>query len=174
MPDTIGLMFRQDYHQFSVFAQLGDDQINQLSPFMAECQFPKDCVIFEQGLPADHLFILVSGEVMIRYKPYDGPALSVARIEPGGVFGWSAAIGRDIYTSGAIALQDSAAYRLRGCDLAAICAEYPETGKILLDSLASVIAERLQSTHTQILGILSQGISSNMNGTRRKTRNDRK
>ena len=167
-------MFRQDYGRLSIFAGLDGNQISQLSPYVLECQFTRDQVIFDQGQPAEHLYILISGGVVIRYKPYDGPPLTVAHIEPGGVFGWSAALGREVYTSAAVASQDSAAYRLRGSNLPVICSEYPETGKLLLDRLASVIAERLQSTHTQVLGILSQGIDSKRDGLRRKIRNDRK
>jgi CRP/FNR family transcriptional regulator, cyclic AMP receptor protein len=151
-------MFRQDYAQFSIFAGLDGNQINQLSPFVVENHYPKDAVIFEQGKPAEFLYILLSGEVIINYKPYDGPLLTVAHIIPGGVFGWSAALGREIYTSEAVAVQSCVACCLRGSSLSAIRELYPETGKILLDRLASVIAERLASTHTQVLGILTKGI----------------
>jgi CRP/FNR family transcriptional regulator, cyclic AMP receptor protein len=151
-------MLRQDYAQFSIFAGLDGNQISQLSPFMVECQIPKDYVVFVQGQPAEYLYILLTGEVVVRYKPYDGPPLNVAHIQPGGVFGWSAALRRDLYTSDAIAMQDSTAYRIRGSSLHVIHAKYPETGQILLERLASVIAQRLQSTHSQVLGILTQGM----------------
>lgn len=163
-------MFRQDFAQLSIFSGLNDNQIGQLSPYMVECHFKRDQVIFEQGQRADHLYILLSGEVIVTYKPYDGPPLTVARIEPGGVFGWSAALGRDIYTSGAVAVQDSLAYRMRGSNLAVLCDEHRETGMILLDRLAGVIAERLRGTHTQVLGILSQGIDVDGNCLRRMNR----
>lgn len=151
-------MFRQDYAQLAIFSGMDGNQISQLSPFIVECQFPQDFMIFGQGQPADYLYILLSGEVVIRYKPYDGPPLNVAHIVPGGVFGWSAALQRDVYTSGALAVRPSVACRIRGYNLHVICAQYPETGKILLERLASVIAERLRSTHTQVLGILTQGM----------------
>jgi len=160
-------MFRQDYAQLSIFAGLDGNQISQLSHFIDECQFPKDCVIFEQGQPADRLYILLSGEVEIRYKPYDGPPLLVARIEPGGVFGWSAALRRDVYTSGAFSAQDSVAYCIRGANLHVMRAQYPETGMIFLERLASVIAERLRSTHAQVLGMLTQGLDMDESCSRR-------
>jgi CRP-like cAMP-binding protein len=153
-------MFKQDYARLSIFTGLDGDQIKQLSYFIEECQFPKDYVIFEQGQPADRLYILLSGEVIIRYKPYDGPPLLVARIEPGGVFGWSAALRRDIYTSGAESVQESVAYCIRGANLNVLCNQYPQTGKFFLERLASVIVERLSSTHTQVLGILTQGMDT--------------
>lgn len=167
-------MFRQGYAQFSIFAGLDGDQINQLSQFIEERRFPKDCVIFEQNHSADRLYILLSGEVVIRYKPYDGPPLLVARIEPGGVFGWSAALRRDAYTSGAQAAQDSTAYCMNGADLAVICRTYPETGRIFLERLASVIAERLRSTHSQVLTILTQRIEMDSRSFQRSLPNGRK
>jgi CRP/FNR family transcriptional regulator, cyclic AMP receptor protein len=171
---NISSMFRQDYAQLSIFAGLNDLEISQLLPYMVECQFLKNQVVFEQGLPADYLYLLLAGEVVIHYKPYDGPPITVARIEPGGVFGWSSALGRDIYTSGAEAVQDSLAYRIRGSNLQVLCEQHPETGFVLLDRLAGVIAERLNNTHTQILGILSQGIDIDGQNLRRITKNGRK
>jgi CRP-like cAMP-binding protein len=154
---NIGAMFNPDYAWLPIFSGLDASQISQILPYMAACQFSRDAVIFEQGSVAEYLYILLAGEVVVNFKPYDGPSLTVARIEPGGVFGWSAALGRETYTSGALAVQDCAAYRIRGNNLSAICEEHPETGRILLERLAGCIAERLRGTHTQILGILSQG-----------------
>lgn len=164
-------MFRHDYAHFSIFEGLKEEQIGQLLPYMVECSFRKDQVIFQQGQPAYYLYVLLSGEVTIRYKPYDGPQITVAHIEPGGVFGWSSALGRDVYTSEAFAVQDSLAYRIRGNNLQSICTEHPETGMILLDRLAGVIGERLNSTHTQIMGILSQSLDCCSQNIRRMAEN---
>ena len=49
---------------------------------------------------------------------------------------------------------------IRGSNLQMVCTQYPETGNILLERLASVIAERLRSTHTQVLGMLTQGMDA--------------
>ncbi len=167
-------MFRQDYARLPIFAGLDSNQLSHLTPYMVECHFPKDTVIFEQGQPAEYLYILLTGEVLVRYKPYDGPPLNVARIEPGGVFGWSAALRRDVYTSGAIAIQESATYRLRGASLQNIHDKYPDTGQILLERLASVIAERLRSTHTQVLGMLTQGMETEAYCSKRSSHDDHK
>lgn len=149
-------MFKQEYAQFPIFSGLDGNQIRQLSSFLVEREFQKDTVIFDQGQVANYLYILLTGEVSIRFKPYDGPPLTVARILPGGVFGWSAALQRDLYTSGAVALDNCLAFCLCGSDLQVICRQHPETGKIWLEGLASVIAERLRSTYTQVLEILNQ------------------
>jgi CRP/FNR family transcriptional regulator, cyclic AMP receptor protein len=151
-------MFRHNLTRYSIFAGLDGEQLRQISPFFVECCYPKGVIIFDQGRPAVYLYILLAGKVLVRYKPYDGPMLDVAQIQPGGVFGWSAALHRDVYTSAAVAVENSVSYRIRREDLQVICKRYPETGKILLERLASVIAERLRSTHSHVFEILRQEI----------------
>ena len=101
------------------------------------------------------------------FPGYDGPPLSVAHIIPGGVFGWSAALGRQEYTSGAQAGSDCLVVRVRNESLHRLCESYPDTGGVLLDRLAGVIAERLRNTHASILAMLSQGIDTNGNCSKR-------
>lgn len=115
-------------------------------------------VFFHQDQLADRLYLLLSGRVEIRFKPYDGEALTVSVIESGGVFGWSAALGRPSYTSGAICTADCRCLSIRGRDLRRICQEHPATGVILLERLAEVIALRLTSTHEHVMELLRQGM----------------
>ncbi len=160
-------MFRQEYANLAIFEGLDAQQIGLLSPFMEEVSFSRGAVIFDQGQLADNLYILLAGEVVINYKPYDGPPLTVARILPGGVFGWSSVLGHEQYSSGAAAASDCVAYRIRAQSLQQIYEYYPEMGNVLLERLAGVIAERLRNTHASILGMLSQGIDSNGSGSKR-------
>ena len=151
-------MYHQLYAQLPFFQGLSKDQIDQIEPIFQLCRFQQDQTIFQQGQVAQFFYILLDGEVEIRYKPYDGPPLTITRLTPGNVFGWSSVLGRDTYTSAAITM-------LR-CDV--ICGSYnhlkkmyhryPETGDILLERLASVIAERIRSTHNTVLNLLKEGM----------------
>ncbi|MCC6148263.1 MAG: cyclic nucleotide-binding domain-containing protein [Anaerolineaceae bacterium] len=143
------------------------EQLDQVLPLMEMCQFAVDHVIFEQGQKAEYLYVLLKGEVVIRYKPYDGPPLVIARIKPGGVFGWSSALGRETYTSAAVATLESIAYRISARQVAWLCELFPRTGVILLQRLANVISQGLADTQSQVFEMLSQGIfmrSQNRNG----------
>lgn len=115
-------------------------------------------VFFQQDQPADRLYLLVSGRVEIRFKPDDGEALTVSVIEAGGVFGWSAALGRSSYTSGAVCTADGRCLSIRGRDLRRVCQDHPATGVILLERLAELIALRLTSTHDHVMELLRQGV----------------
>lgn len=151
-------MFRQHLSQLSIFQGFAPAQLEQLAPILKHEHFHPGETIFEQGETASHLFILLNGEVVVRYKPYDGPPLVVSRVRPGGVFGWSAAMMREIYSSGAEAKVESEAFRISNCELRQFCEQYPDSGSLLLSRLAEVIAERPKETHTQIVTILSEGM----------------
>jgi NTE family protein len=122
------------------------------------CDYSIGDVIFEQGDLAEYLYLVVEGEVLVRFKPDDGPALTVARVRPQGVVGWSAALGSPEYTSSAVCSEDSQMLRVRGEDLRELCEKYPEAGTLVLERLAAVIAERLRNTHDYVMAMLEQGL----------------
>lgn len=160
-------MFRNELSQTPVFAGMNREQLDQVFPLMEICQFSANHVVFQQGQRAEYLYVLLKGEVVIRYKPYDGPPLVIAHIESGGVFGWSSTLGRETYTSSAIATFESIAYRIGARQVAWLCELFPRTGVILLQRLANVISQGLTDTQSQVFEMLSQGIfmhSQNING----------
>ena len=122
--------------------------------------FSLDDIVFKQDDRAEKLYILVKGKIEIRFKPDDGESLTVTEIERGGVFGWSAALGREAYTSCAVCVKDSTAFSVLGDELKHLCEQYPDTGVIILERLAAVIAQRLQKTHTFVVEMLHEGVKS--------------
>ncbi len=156
-------MLSNDFKHLAIFQGMSAPQQELMSALFIPYDCGDETVIFEQGDPAEFLYIVVNGEVIVSFKPDDGPAIIVARIHPGGVVGWSAALGSRMYTSGAYCTGDTRLLRIRGTDLRKICEQYPETGVILLDRLAAVIAQRLTSTHDQVLALLELGLRSGVN-----------
>jgi len=156
-------MRKRHLFNLSVFKGIDPVQQDLLLPLITLCNIPEGTTIFQQGEAAKYLYILESGIVEIIFKPFDGPALPVSRITSGGVFGWSSTLGRDGYTSAARTLTDIEAYRFTGKELQKLCEEYPETGMVILDRLASAIVERLECTHHEIMSILNQGMELGLN-----------
>jgi CRP/FNR family transcriptional regulator, cyclic AMP receptor protein len=146
------------YGQLAFFNGLQKTDIQLLAPYFAPQTWVAGTVIFEQADYAEYLYLVVSGEVTIRYKPHDGPVMTVTRVPPGGIFGWSAAMNNPAYTSGAVCSLDSEVLRIRGTDLRTICEKHPELGKIILDRLAGVIAERKHRQQVQVTSILANGM----------------
>jgi CRP-like cAMP-binding protein len=151
-------MFDDILEQVPLFQGLNPVQVQLLRPLFTPVDRHTGSILFDQGDPAEYLYLVVVGEITIRYKPDDGPVIMVARIRPGGVAGWSAALGNRVYTSGAICSDHTQMLRVRGRDLRKLCENYPDTGAIILDRLACIIAERLSHTHEQVIELLKQGM----------------
>ena len=148
----------EKYSQLAFFNGLSAADIQLLEPFFAPQTWVAGTVVFDQGDYAEYLYLVVRGEVSIRYKPDDGPVMTVTRVQPGGLFGWSAAMNNPAYTSGAVCALDSEVLRIRGTDLRTFCEKHPELGKVILDRLAGVIAERKQSQQGQVTSMLTNGM----------------
>jgi len=142
----------------SLFHDLCADELALLEAVFEPYACRRGTVIFEQGDPAEFMYLILSGEVQIQFKPYDGPAIIVAHVVPDGVCGWSAVVGNLTYTSGAVCEEDCDALRIRGEHLRKLCLEYPETGRIILDRLARVVSTRWKDAPAQVRAILTQGV----------------
>ncbi len=158
-------MAADPFDQVSLIQALNPAQRTLLRPLIVTCEFAAGEKLFEQGDPAEYLYLVASGEVVIRYKPDDGPVIVLARVRQGGVVGWSAALGNHVYTSEAECATETQLLRLRGGDLRLICQMYPDLGACILELLADRIAERLRSPHEQIIELLKQGMQSGINNS---------
>ncbi len=138
-----------------LFQDLTPDQVALLKPLFEHYTSPEEAVVFEQGGPAIYLYLLIQGDVSIRYKPYDGPPITLTRLHAGDVFGWSAVVGSTYYTSSIISESKIEAIRIRGKHLLALVREHPETGEIIMDRLARVVSSRWQNAHAQVQSLLN-------------------
>lgn len=149
------------FDRFPLFQELLPEQNNLIRPLFSVRLENTGCLLFQQGEPAERLYLIVAGEVVIRYKPEDGPELLVARVRDGGVVGWSAALGNPAYTSSACCTTDCQLLYIRSQDLRLFCEQEPQTGAVLLERLAGIVAERLRTSHAHITTLLEQGIQIN-------------
>jgi CRP-like cAMP-binding protein len=152
-------MTDDQFAQIPLFQGLSSAQLDLLRPIFVPCDGCDGTVLFGQGEPADQLYLVLSGEVTIRYKPDDGPEITLAKVRPGGMVGWSALLGRRFYTSRAMCSKDSQILRVRGEDLRNVCDQHPQMGEVVLDRLAAMVAERLRNTHQQVVDLLKHGLA---------------
>ena len=138
-----------------LFQDLDPAQIALLKPLFEQFSCPANTVIFEQDTPATYLYLLTKGEVAIRYKPYDGPTITLTRLRVGDVFGWSAVVGSPHYTSSIISESEVEAIRIRGDHLLKLSSDAPETGKVVMDRLARVVSPRWGNAQAQVQSLLN-------------------
>lgn len=145
--------------RFDLIEGFTKDQIAILSSMISDVSYDAEQVIFSQGDPAGFLYFVLEGTVSIRFKPEDGPELSVANLKQGEVFGWSSALGSNCYTSSAVCTESGVFVKIPGNALKRLCEEHPETGILILNRLAGVIAQRLRGTHEQVVELLHKGLN---------------
>jgi CRP-like cAMP-binding protein len=137
-----------------LFEDLDPVQIALLKSLFEQFTCPANMVIFEQGTPAVHLYLIIKGEISIRYKPYDGPVITLTRLREGDVFGWSAVVGSLQYTSSIVSETPIEAIRVRGKDLLKLSVDAPATGKVIMDRLARVVSPRWKNAEEQVHSLL--------------------
>jgi len=143
-----------------IFKDLDEARMELIRPLFESSSCKAGMVVFQQGTPADFLYFIVTGKVEMSFKPYDGTPITVSHVEKGGLFGWSAVVGSEKYTSSAIAIEEVKAVRVRGSELRTFCIEHPEAGKEILERLADRVSSRWKDAHKQVQAILLQGLKN--------------
>ena len=149
------------FDRLPLFQDLLPEHSCLIRPLFTPCFETPGSILFEQGELADRLYLVIVGEVVIRYKPEDGPAILIAHVRTGGLVGWSAALGNPIYTSSAVCTSECQMLIARGQDLRAFCEQHPKEGSFLLERLARVVAERLRTSHEHVIALLEQSFQVN-------------
>jgi CRP/FNR family cyclic AMP-dependent transcriptional regulator len=147
-------------NRVTLFRELGEDQIDLLKALFEELSFRAGTVIFQQGKSAEFLYLVIKGTVDMSFKPYDGMPITVSHVGKGGLFGWSAVVGSEKYTSSAIAIEAVKTFRVRGSELRRFCIDHPEAGKVFLERLADGVSSRWKDAHKQVQSFLLQGLKN--------------
>jgi CRP/FNR family cyclic AMP-dependent transcriptional regulator len=155
-------MLKADLKSMQLFQNLDDKSLELLLPIIEPVKLPTGMRVFDQDAPTQYFYLLKEGEVAILFKPHDGEMLQVTTIRPGRIFGWSAALCRDCYTSAAVTLTDCLAFRIIGKELQRFRQKHPDAGQRILESLSYEVSNRLYNTHDQVMELLQQRFKASM------------
>jgi len=138
-----------------IFKNLETRQMEIIAPLFESFSSTKGSTIFEQGSPALFMYVLLEGEVEIQYKPYDSPPMTLTRLKPGDIFGWSAVVKSPFYSSSIICSNDVETLRIRGEQLWKLVDKQPDTGKLIIDRLVESVSPRWAHARDQIQAIFN-------------------
>jgi len=143
-----------------LFQGMMEQDLNRIASIFHRERDYKDDILFHQSDPAEKFYVVLTGTVAIRFKPDDGEPLTIAVIEPGGVFGWSSVLGRDRYSSSAICLDDCSLLSTNGLDFKALFELFSDSGVMMLTRLSELISRRYDNTRQQILNLMQDNVPS--------------
>jgi CRP-like cAMP-binding protein len=137
---------------------LSPEQYDLLSALFERIELPARSVICKQGERASYMYFLLHGKVSVRYKPHDGPRITLTRLHAGDVFGWSSVVGNLVYTSDAVSTSSVQVLRVHGQALRNLCVEYPTAGRQILEKLAIAVSPRWVHAREQVQRILQREV----------------
>ncbi len=152
--------------RFPFFRDLSSADLKIIAPLFRVRQYPEGAIVIEQGEKAACLYLLTAGEVMIRYKPYDGEPINLNRIRAGGVFGWSAVLGNPAYSSSVVCSTPCEVLMVYGDDLRELQELHPQTGQLILDRLARAVSSRWVEAQQQVKAMIKKGVKENVSPLR--------
>lgn len=126
-----------------MLAHLTDPMRDRLSQIIDELKFDKDEIIFKEGEPAERLYMLRSGSVLLEQRISDKVTACVGSVKPGFSFGWSAMVDNGVYTNEAVCVEPSVIYSFKREKINKLFEQDPEMGFRLYQRLLELIKTRL-------------------------------
>jgi CRP/FNR family transcriptional regulator, cyclic AMP receptor protein len=140
--DSVGL------HPF--FKGLRKEHLQLLSGSSMFAQFGPGEVIFQEGAPARHFYLIEHGKVAIEAEINDEGLVQIQTLSDGEPLGWSWLFPPYIWHFHARALQRTTAVYYDAVALRNLCEEEHDFGYELMKRFSAVMLDRLQATRKQM------------------------
>jgi CRP-like cAMP-binding protein len=142
--------------RYPVFSQLRDQDLKLIAMISEEFKLPAGSKLFEEGDPANYLYLLIEGAVDLsftskeEFHPDTEKVFPVGEINPGELFGISAVIEPYVYTASQGVSQDSRIIRIDAAGLRTLMSDDASVGYLLMHQIAKSLMERLTYTRVQL------------------------
>jgi len=93
--------------KLSLFAKMGDNELDKLVSYATSRRIPQGESIFEQGDDAVSFYLLLYGRLKVNQVTSDGQQIIVRMVHPGDLFGFAKALQRNDYPGTAMAVTES-------------------------------------------------------------------
>jgi CRP/FNR family cyclic AMP-dependent transcriptional regulator len=132
-----------------LFMGLSQETMNELSKIMVEESHDKGALLFSEGDPAQHFYVLLEGRVRLALGKE--AAIDYTVSNPGEAFGWSTLVDRPSYTAGAECESPTKLIKIKKEDIDRILEKQPGSGMIFFKRLAGALGERLIYSYNAFL-----------------------
>jgi CRP/FNR family transcriptional regulator, cyclic AMP receptor protein len=131
-----------------VFAELADEELQQILPLCHEEQHPKGEVMFSEGDEANAFYILTEGQVSLQYVICPQPEYCqdgrILLDRPGDYMGWSSLVKPSRMTASGLCLTDVHLVTIDGKGLNQLMERDSHMGFVILKELAGSLNKRLK------------------------------
>ena len=142
--------------RFPHFSGLDQNHLRQLASISQEQTVPAGTLMFKEGDEADHLYIIMRGEVLIQYPVDHGRCVSIQTLMDGDILVWSAivepykakAMGTTTADTHVLAIDAEKLRELLNAD--------PVLAHNLMHKIAKMLAERLGNAREKLATLSGQ------------------
>ncbi|MGH8835517.1 MAG: cyclic nucleotide-binding domain-containing protein [Actinomycetes bacterium] len=125
---------------------LSDWQLERLAAHGKRSMFHAGCRIFNEGEPAERLWLIVDGKVVVDTDTAERGHTVVDALGPGAMLGWSWLLPPHRWHFGAVAVETTQTVELDGSSVRELCHNDPMLGYQLALAVIHVVTDRLQAT----------------------------
>jgi len=139
-----------------MFAYFRPDQMNKLSNAAETYRLKAGDMIYRKGDPAEHFFIVVSGEVSLRLPGAGGLSILIDRFGNGSMFGGCVPVATESYALNAQCVEDSEILRIRSSVLKKLMDDDLKMGYIVQSMISQIYYRRYLETMKKLQAIVMQ------------------
>jgi CRP/FNR family cyclic AMP-dependent transcriptional regulator len=139
-----------DVARVSLFAGLAEDQLATLADAAHTRRLARGQILFSEGEPSDHLFLVRSGRLRVFLASPRGEELTLAVVGPGQTFGELSVLDRQPRSASVDALETSELVAIAGDDVRALLETNPQALRAVALGLAASM-RRLNGTAADLV-----------------------
>ncbi len=147
---------KKNLRKIRLFRDLEDHELKEIEPYLRPASYSKKEVIFNEGDPPDHLYIVTRGKVKITKLSQDGKEIILEIIPPDAFFGGVAVIRGFPYPANAVAMEDTEVLKISRNNLLRVLDRFPA----LMYCMAMELGERMRGSHETLKNIALERVES--------------
>ncbi len=145
----------EDLRDFVDLSHLADDMLEKFTSIIDILNFSEEDIVFREGDPAERLYLLIFGKILLEKKISEKISFAIGAIKPGYSFGWSAMLeNRPGYSTRTVCAEPCQVFSIRADKLRALLSEEPQIGYLFMQQLLEVVKTRLDHRTSQFVTVL--------------------
>ena len=149
------MLSREDVRDIIDLNHLTDAMLDAIVPHLDILKYDEEDIIFQEGDPAERLFFLKRGKVLLEKRISDKISFAIGAVKPGHSFGWSAVMGKSMaYSTMTLCTEPSMVYSIRSEKMLSLLDKDHELAYIFYQRLLWVVKGRLDHRTAQFVTVL--------------------
>lgn len=145
----------EELRKCKILKELNDRELETISNIIKVETYDCGIRIFEEKALAINLYLVMNGKVEIKLKGNGRAPISIDKIGPGDIFGWSAAIDPYTFTASAYTMEKTKLAIIDGEQLRKLFENNNHIGYRIIKEISVVISRRLKACEARFVEYLN-------------------